>query len=48
MHPNTLADAVERIRAGSAQDVVLAEFVDMFDWQKPIGIAMRRSSGSRN
>jgi hypothetical protein len=31
MHPNTLADAVEKIHAGSARDVVLAEFVDMFD-----------------
>jgi hypothetical protein len=31
MHPNTLADAVERIQAGSARDVVLAEFVDTFD-----------------
>jgi hypothetical protein len=31
MHPNTLADAVERIEAGSARDVVLAEFVDAFD-----------------
>ena len=31
MRPNTLADAVESIRAGSPRDVVLAEFVDMFD-----------------
>jgi hypothetical protein len=31
MRPNTLAEAVERIEAGSAQDVVLAEFVDTFD-----------------
>jgi hypothetical protein len=31
MHPNTLADAVEKIEAGSARDVVLAEFVDAFD-----------------
>jgi hypothetical protein len=31
MRPNTLADAVERIQAGSGQDVVLAEFVDAFD-----------------
>jgi len=31
MPPNTLADAVEAIRAGSARDVVLAEFVDAFD-----------------
>lgn len=31
MRPNTLADAVETIRAGSARDVALAEFVDGFD-----------------
>ena len=31
MHPNTLVEAVERIRAGSAPDVVLAEFVDSFE-----------------
>jgi hypothetical protein len=31
MHPNTLAEAVERIQAGSVQDIVLAEFVDRFD-----------------
>ena len=31
MRPNTLAEAVERIQAGSAQDVELAEFVDTFD-----------------
>jgi hypothetical protein len=31
MRPNTLAEAVERIQAGSTQDVVLAEFVDTFD-----------------
>jgi hypothetical protein len=31
MRPNTLADAVERIEAGSARDVELAEFVDTFD-----------------
>jgi hypothetical protein len=31
MHPNTLADAVEKIQTGSARDVVLGEFVDMFD-----------------
>src|ERR1700692_2296772 len=31
MPPNTLADAVEAIRAGSARDVVLAEFVNAFD-----------------
>lgn len=34
MHPNTLADAVERIETGSARDVILAEFVDMFDLAK--------------
>jgi hypothetical protein len=34
MRPNTLADAVESIQAGSGQDVVLAEFVDMFDLAK--------------
>jgi hypothetical protein len=31
MRPNTLADAVEEIQAGSARDVVLAEFIDTFD-----------------
>jgi len=34
MRPNTLTDAVEKIRAGSAQDAVLAEFVDAFDSAK--------------
>jgi hypothetical protein len=34
MRPNTLADAVERIEAGLAQDVALAEFVDTFDLAK--------------
>jgi hypothetical protein len=34
MPPNTLADAVERIQAGSARDVELAEFVDTFDLAK--------------
>jgi len=34
MRPNTLADAVERIRTGTAQDVALAEFVDTFDLAK--------------
>jgi hypothetical protein len=34
MRPNTLADAVERIEAGSARDVALAEFVDTFDLAK--------------
>ena len=31
MRPNTLADAVEEIQAGSRRDEVLAEFVDTFD-----------------
>jgi hypothetical protein len=31
MRPNTLADAVEEIQAGSPRDEVLAEFVDTFD-----------------
>ena len=30
MRPNTLAEAVERIRAGEPQDEMLAEFVDSF------------------
>ena len=30
MRPSTLAEAIERIRSGEAQDVVLAEFVDSF------------------
>jgi hypothetical protein len=34
MRPNTLAEAVERIQAGSARDLVLAEFVDTFDLAK--------------
>src|SRR5216684_784462 len=34
MRPNTLAEAVERIQAGSAQDIELAEFVDTFDLAK--------------
>jgi hypothetical protein len=34
MRPNTLADAVASIEAGSAQGVVLAEFVDSFDLAK--------------
>src|SRR4051812_38395957 len=34
MHPATLAEAVERIQAGSPQDRVLAEFVDTFDLAK--------------
>src|SRR5258707_5991228 len=34
MRPNTLADAVEIIYAGSPRDVVLAEFVDTFDLAK--------------
>src|ERR1700755_200728 len=35
MRPNTLADAVEIIVAGSRQDVFLADFVDTFDLAKP-------------
>jgi hypothetical protein len=31
VRPNTLAEAVERIRMGAPQDVALAEFVDTFD-----------------
>jgi hypothetical protein len=31
MRPNSLADAVERIRMGESQEVMLAEFVDRFD-----------------
>jgi hypothetical protein len=31
MRPNTLAEAVETIQAGSARERVLAEFVDTFD-----------------
>jgi len=34
MRPNTLAEAVEIIHAGSPRSVVLAEFVDMFDSAK--------------
>src|SRR6266567_6076188 len=34
MRPNTLADAVERIQAGSPREVELAEFVDTFDLAK--------------
>jgi hypothetical protein len=30
MRPNTLAEAVERIRLGEPQDMMLAEFVDSF------------------
>jgi hypothetical protein len=30
MRPNTLADAIDRIKAGEPQDVALAEFVDSF------------------
>jgi hypothetical protein len=30
MRPNTLAEAVDRVRAGEPQDVALAEFVDSF------------------
>jgi hypothetical protein len=31
MRPNTLAEAVQTIQAGSAREAVLAEFVDTFD-----------------
>jgi hypothetical protein len=31
MRPSSLAEAVESIRMGASQDVVLAEFVDVFD-----------------
>jgi hypothetical protein len=34
MRPNTLAEAVEAIQAGSTRDAVLAEFVDTFDGAK--------------
>jgi hypothetical protein len=34
MRPNTLAEAVESIEAGSMQDIALAEFVDTFDLAK--------------
>ena len=34
MRPNTLAEAVESIEAGSPRDVILAEFVDAFDLAK--------------
>jgi hypothetical protein len=34
MRPNTLAEAVENIQSGLPRDVVLAEFVDMFDLAK--------------
>jgi len=34
MRPATLAEAVERILAGSQRDVVLAEFIDTFDLAK--------------
>jgi hypothetical protein len=34
MHPNTLVEAVERIRTGLPPDAVLAEFVDSFELAK--------------
>jgi hypothetical protein len=37
MRPNTLADAVASIQAGSPRDAVLAEFVDTFDLAKTDG-----------
>jgi hypothetical protein len=37
MRPNTLAEAVERIRDGWPQDAALAEFIDTFDLAKTDG-----------
>jgi hypothetical protein len=37
MRPNTLAEAVESIQAGSAREAALAEFVDTFDLAKTDG-----------
>jgi hypothetical protein len=37
MRPNTLAEAIERIRDGRSQDAVLAEFIDTFDLAKSDG-----------
>ena len=34
MRPNTLAEAVEKIQAGSPREVELAEFIDTFDLAK--------------
>jgi hypothetical protein len=31
MRPNTLAEAIDRIRGGAPQDATLAEFLDTFD-----------------
>lgn len=36
MRPNSLAEAVERVRMGAPQDVTLAEFVDTFDLAQTI------------
>ena len=43
MRPNTLAEAVERIQAGSAQNVELAEFAsrNIFTEERPL----RRARG---
>jgi hypothetical protein len=37
MGPNTLAEAVERIRLGASRDVTLAEFVDTFNLAPTVG-----------
>jgi hypothetical protein len=37
MRPNTLAEAVESIQAGSPRDVMLAEFVDTFELARTDG-----------
>jgi len=31
VRPNTLAEAIEKIRSGASQDATLAEFIDAFD-----------------
>ena len=36
MRPNTLAEAVDRIRSGAPQDATLAEFLDTFDLAETI------------
>ncbi len=37
MRPDTLAEAVERIQSGSAQDIAFAEFLDTIDLAKTDG-----------
>jgi hypothetical protein len=37
MRPNTLAEAVDRIRAGAPRDTTLAEFLDTFDLAETSG-----------